>query len=214
MMPGRSPFFALAFSLGAAACGGEKAVARQPRTVVVQDTSVARADSAAGDVVGSWPDAPVRERWITDANVLSLFGAMNARQISAADIELEDWHNDAARAFAASIAREHADLQHSADSLAARWRITPIAPALAKPWMAVMQAQIDSMRRARATTLDRAFVHQQVVSHELMLDYVQQLASASQNPNLQALLNSAAMRVASQLNRARALDTTLAKRPD
>ena len=219
MMPGRSFLLvvtaaAAAGAVAVACARDEKPVERQPRTVVVRDTSVARVDTAAGDVVGTWPDGPVRERWITDANVLALFGAMNGRQIAAADIELEDWHNDAARAFAASIAREHADLQHSADSLAARLHITPIAPALAKPWISVMQSQIDSMRRGRTMTLDRAFVHQQVASHELMLDYLQQLAPAAQSSDLQTMLNDAAKRVASQLDRARVLDTTLAKRTD
>ena len=139
---------------------------------------------------------------------------MNARQIAAADIELENWHNEAARAFAASMAREHAELQHSADSLAARLGITPVAPALTKPWMSAMQAQIDSLRRVRASSFDSAFVHQQVASHQLMLDYLQQLASASQHPDLQSMLSAAAKRVASQLDRARSLDTTLVARRD
>ena len=162
--------------------------------------------------MGTWPDRPVTARWITDANILALFGAMNARQIAAADIELENWHNDAVRAFAASIAREHAELQHSADSLAMRLRITPIPPALAKPWMSVMQAQIDTMRRARESSLDRAFAHQQVASHELMLDYIQQLTTASQNPELQTMLTAAAKRVVSQLERARSLEASLPAR--
>jgi len=209
---------ALTLSVVGAACGRDDgSVQRRPRSVVVRDTQSThstRADTAesGGDVVGEWIDNPVNERWITDANVLSLFIAMNARQIAAADIELEDWHNDAARAFAASIAREHAELQHSADSLAVRLRIAPIAPALTKPWMSVMQAQIDTMRRSRAASLDRAFVHQQVVSHQLMLDYIEQLASASQHPDLRSLLTTAARRVASQAERARSLETALAAR--
>jgi predicted outer membrane protein len=212
---------ALALCVVGAACGRDGAsVQRRSRVIVVRDTQStdsARVDTAesGGDVVGEWIDNPVNERWITDANVLSLFSAMNARQIAAADVELEDWHNDAARAFAASIAREHAELQHSADSLAVRLRIAPIAPALTKPWMSVMQAQIDTMRRARATSLDRAFVHQQVASHQLMLDYIEQLASASQHPDLRSMLTAAAKRVASQAERARSLETALAVRsPD
>jgi len=184
-------------------------------TVNARDTVSARIDTgeAGGEVVGEWIDAPVGERWITDANVLSLFGAMNARQIATADIELENWHDESVRAFAASIARAHAALQHSADSVSARIRITPIAPALTKPWMAVMQAQIDSMRRAREGSLDRAFVHQQIVSHELMLERIQQLASASQHPDMRAMLSDAAKRVASQLDVARSLDSVIAARP-
>jgi putative membrane protein len=165
-------------------------------------------------VVGEWKDSSVSARWITDENVVSLFGAMNARQIAAADVELENWHNETVRAFAASIAREHAELQHAADSLAVRLQIPPVAPALTKPWMSAMQAQIDSLRRVRARSFDSAFVHQQVASHQLMLDYLQQLASASQHPDLQAMLSAASKRVASQLDRARSLDSTFVARPD
>jgi len=182
---------------------------------VVRDTVSARIDTgeAGGEVVGEWIDAPVAERWITDANVLALFGAMNARQIVAADVELENWHDEAVRAFAASVARQHAELQHSADSLSARLRITPLAPALTKPWMAVMQAQIDSMRRARESSLDAAFVRQQIASHQLMLERIQQLASSSQHPDMHAMLSDAAKRIALQLDRARSLDSAIAARP-
>ena len=206
---------ACALSLAAASCTRDDAAARRPsRLAVVPDTVTARVDpaEAGGEVVGDWIDEPVTERWITDANVLSLFAAMNARQISAADIELENWHDDGVRAFAASVAREHAELQHAVDSLSARLRITPIAPALTKPWMSVMQAQIDSLRRARDVTLDRAFVHQQIVSHQLMLERIQQLASASQHRDVQAMLSVAAKRIAAQLDRARSLESAIAAR--
>ena len=79
--------------------------------------------------------------------------------------------------------------------------------------MAVMQAQIDSMRRGREGSLDRAFVHQQIASHELMLERIQQLASASQHPDMRAMLSDAAKRVASQLDVARSLDSVIAARP-
>ncbi len=212
---------ALVIGFAATACARHDAPAkRQPaRTVVVRDTQPtqgARADTveSGGEVSGEWTDSAVTARWITDANVISLFGAMNARQIAAADVELENWHNDAARAFAASMAREHAELQHSADSLAARLGITPVAPALTKPWMSAMQAQIDSLRRVRASSFDSAFVHQQITSHQLMLEYLQQLASASQHPDVQSMLSAAAKRVASQLDRARSLEGTLVAPPD
>jgi len=77
-----------------------------------------------------------------------------------------------------------------------------------------MQEQIDSLRRVRARSFDSAFVHQQVTSHQLMLEYLQQLASASQHPDVQSMLSAAAKRVASQLDRARSLDTTHVVRPD
>jgi predicted outer membrane protein len=194
---------------------GTRPTERQPsRGALVRDTthaSFARSDTveSAGDVINDSSSTPRKERWVTDNNVLALLSAMNSRQSAAADIELESWHLDAVRAFAASMAREDAELQHSIDSLASRLGLTPVAPALAKPWLSVMQAQIDSMRHSRASTLDRAFVQQQIASHQVMSDYIGQLAAVAERPDVRSFLATAAARVSSQLDRARALQTTL-----
>jgi len=206
-----SSMLAIAFLL---ACGGDKSPSRrEARETFDRDTVRRVADTVesggdvASDVVTGVANSPVKERWITDANVLALLGAMHARQIAAADVELESWHVDAIRAFAASVAREHAELQHSADSVAARLGLTPASPALAKQWLSTMQAQIDSMRRVRESSIDRAFVHQQVSGQQLMMDYVTELESVAERPEVRALLAATATRVSLQLAHARSLQT-------
>jgi len=188
------------------ACGRDEPRGRRSPAVAV--------DTAGGEVVvGNEPAAPAPRtaRWITDANALSLVSAVNTRAIAAADVELENWHVDTARALAASMAREHAELQHSIDSLAARLDVTPVAPALAKQWTSTMQAQIDSIWRAGEAGLDLAFVRQQINSHQRMSDYFTQLAAVSERPELRAFLESAAAKTASQAQRARALEPTVAR---
>jgi len=208
----------LAFASAIAACdrGGAREkkpaqaasrVATPPRT---RDTSEAAGEVANEVASNAVAEPEVRERWITDANVLSLMSGMNARQIAAADVELSTWHSDTVRAFAASMAREHAELQHAVDSITAHLNLTPVTPALAKPWLSTMQTQIDSIRRASGDALDRAYVRQQVNSHQLMGDYIKQLAVAAERPELRAFLETTAGRVASQLQRARSLQTVLA----
>jgi putative membrane protein len=181
--------------------------------VPARDT-VARAaadtNESAGEVVSDSISAPVKERWITDANILALLGAMNAREIAAADVELEAWHSDTVRAFAASMARDHAELQHSVDSLTERLGVMPATPALAKPWLSSMQIRMDSVQQARGDALDRAFVREEVATHQLMSDYVQQLAAAAERPELRAFLETTASRVASELARARSMQATVA----
>jgi len=171
-------------------------------------------NEAAGDVIArSTPDTTSGRpavRWLTDANLLSLLGVMNARQIAAADVELEAWHVDSVRAFAASVAREHAELQHSVDSVSEHVHVAPIAPALGQTISATMQSHIDTLRRAYGRGLDRAFVRQQVASGQLMADYMTQLAAVAERPEVQSLLASAKDRVITQLARARALQTRLA----
>jgi predicted outer membrane protein len=169
------------------------------------DSVAARVDSAGGEVSNTPSAEPVAGRWITDANVLSLLGTMNAAQIAAADVELQGWHSDSVRAFAASVARGSAEMQHSVDSLAGRMNMVPIAPALAEQLSANMRAQIDSMRAYRGGSLDRAFLIQQMQGQRLMADYVTQLSGVAERPELQALLSSAAGGINSQAARAQLL---------
>jgi predicted outer membrane protein len=199
-----------AASLSLAACQTDDA-GDQPAaaTVATIDTSHIHVDSAAGEVAHDSAVAPVTGRWITDANVLSLLSIMSSRQIAAADAELQAWRSDTVRAFAASVAREHAELQHSVDSLSERMHVAPIAPALADPITAAMQAQIDSMKQPHAGSLDRAFVREQVASEGMMADYVQQMMGVAERPEVQALLASASTRVGAQIGRARTLQASI-----
>lgn len=195
----------------AGACQKSDRADRAPVVVASADSTAAAVDSAGGEVVDDSAAAPVAGRWLTDANVLSLLGTMNSRQIAAADVELQSWRSDSVRAFASSVAAGHAELQHSVDSLAGRMDIAPIAPALAEQIASTMQAQIDSMKGNRGgMPLDRAFVAQQVAAQGMMADYVRQLSGVAQRPELQALLASASTRIGSQLARARALQRSFA----
>lgn len=175
-------------------------------TRAARDTTTESAGETVGDV------APPAEKWITDANVFSLFGVLNGRTIAAADVELEGWHSEPVRSFAAMIAREHAELQHSADSLSERVHIAPLAPALAVPLAAQMRAQVDTMTQLRPAgmSLDRAFVREQIGSHRFMIEYTQGLAAVAQRQEIQGFLASAMTRLSTHLDRARALQATFA----
>ncbi|HEX8943245.1 MAG TPA: DUF4142 domain-containing protein [Gemmatimonadaceae bacterium] len=181
-------------------------------------TSSRDTNEAAGEVVmrarndarNDSSDARPAVRWLTDANLLSLFSMMNARQIAAADVELEAWHVDSVRAFAASVAREHAELQHSVDSLSERLHLMPIAPALGQTISATLQSQLDTLRRTYGRALDRAFIRQQVATHQLMTDYVTKFAAVAERPEIQSLFAAAKDSMSAQLSRARTLQMALA----
>jgi predicted outer membrane protein len=195
--------FAIMFDLMLCVVGATTACSTSNRDTYEAGGEVvasARSDSTAAQPV----------RWLTDANLLSLLGVMNARQIAAADVELEAWHVDSVRAFAAAVAREHAELQHSADSVAERIHLTPIAPALAQTVSAALQSQIDTLRRSSSRALDRAFVHEQVASYGIMTEYVTELAAVAEQPEMRILLTFEKDSLVTQLARARALQTKLA----
>ncbi|HEY4216100.1 MAG TPA: DUF4142 domain-containing protein [Gemmatimonadaceae bacterium] len=186
----------------------ESLASATPRTAATPDSGATRVDSAAGEVSRDSSSTPVG-RWLTDANALALFTTMNSAQMAAANVELQGWHSDSVRAFAESVVRNHAELQHSADSLAGRIGLVPVAPALAEEVMATMQAQNDSMRVYRGGTLDRAFLTQQVAGQGMMSTYAEQLSGVAQRPELQAFLASAAATVGAEATGARALQRGL-----
>jgi predicted outer membrane protein len=196
------------------ACSGPKPERRPQAATATTAKSRATPTQArdtlesGGEVVGDSASAAATVHWISDANALALLGLMNARQLSAADLELSSWHSDTVRAFAATMARTHADLQHSIDSLVDQIHVAPIAPALAEPLGAQMQSQIDSLR-GLGVGLDRAYVREQVASHELMSENVRELAGVVERPEIGALLAGVAARVDSALARARFIDAML-----
>jgi putative membrane protein len=201
-----------AMGVSMASCSDEDGTEeRPPKATATANAANAHRDTSefAGEVATDSSVTRPTVRWLTDANVLSLLNVMNAKQIAAADVELESWHLDNVRAFASTMAREHAELQHSIDSLAERIHLAPITPALAQSISAKMQAQIDSLRWSSSRSLDRAFVKQQVASHELMANYVADLIGVAEKPELRAFLTSTGDRVGSQRARAQALLTSL-----
>jgi predicted outer membrane protein len=194
-------FGAILLAAGAACSTSSRDTNEAAGEVVLRARNDARNDSS-----GARPAV----RWLTDANLLSLFNMMNARQIAAADVELEAWHVDSVRAFAASVAREHAELQHSVDSLSERLHLTPIAPALAQTISATLQSQLDTLRRTYGRALDRAFVRQQVATYQLMTDYMTEFAAVAERAEMQSLFTAAKDSMSAQLSRARTLQAALA----
>ena len=194
---------------GGAAIGCEQDTPKAPATVAKQparDTA-----QAGGDVAISDTTASTATSWLTDANILSLLNVLNARQTAAANVELQGWHSDSARAFAESVVRDHADLQHSLDSVASRIRVAPVAPALATVVDSGLQAYADTLRMYRGGMLDRAFVREQLASAEKVAEYADQLTGAAERPEVQALAASTAARVRLQIARGQALAVAFTK---
>jgi predicted outer membrane protein len=155
----------------------------------------------AADSAGA-RDSSVTIKWLNDANVLSLVGLMTGRQIAASQIEAAGARSDTVRALAMSLAKEYADVQRSADSLGGMLHVAPVPSALNPQVYAEFQTQIDSIMMGKGgTELDRAYLNEQLASHKLMGSYLDQLSGVAQAPELQAWIESADGRVASQITR-------------
>lgn len=179
-----------------------KAQAATRDTAVVADV--------AGEVVSDDSSGMRNDQvWITDGNALALLGVMNTRQIAAADVELEAWHSDTVRAFAASVARDHAELQHSVDSLVQRIHVAPVVSALVQRVDTSFRRRVDSLRAVEGRPLELAFARQQVVAESAFATYADQLTGAATAPEVRAMMESAATRARAEADRARALQMSL-----
>jgi predicted outer membrane protein len=173
---------------------------------VSPDTTAIAAATGSADTTTPGDDAV----WITDANALAMLTAMNNRQIAMADVELEAWHSDTVRAFAASIAHDNAAIQHSLDSLAPRLKLAPVMSALGQRIDSEFQSRIDSLRYWRGPgRFERAYVHQQVLASQAFASYANQLTGATRAPEVQALMQSASARGATQASHARGVEAML-----
>jgi predicted outer membrane protein len=179
---------------------------------VPDSTRLARAVVTGGEVVSDSTGKRNVGTWLTDANVMSLLAAINRTQIQAADVELSAWHSDTVRAFAAGMAREHAEIARSIDSVATQAKLAPIAPAVIGTMSAPFLASVDTLRGQRGMGLDRAYVRQQLTSHQAMATQIAQLGSVAQRPEVQGLVSMTGTRVGAQIERAKALDAEFVKR--
>ena len=200
----------LALAIGLAGCAQDGTSGAASNATVADSIASSRVTAETGGEVVPDSAKPV-VRWLNDANVLALANAMNAKQLSAADAELSSWHLEQVRGFAAQMAREHAALQRSIDSAAAALQLTPVSPALAPLLRVRMQRQIDSMYQHDGRAFDRAYVDQQVASHELMYLYLVRLSAVAENAGLRQMLSVIADSARSHLSRATALRATFAR---
>ena len=166
---------------------------------------------AGGEVAANLGTDHVLGRWLGDDNVLALMGLFNARQIAAADAELRLWDSDLVRALAEQMARDHAAMQHSADSLAGRMHVTAVPPALGQQIDSTLREQLDELADKRGRALDRSYVGEQVATHRMMIDYFQKFGAVAERRELVTLLDSQTVRLNAHLARARALQESFAR---
>jgi hypothetical protein len=193
------------WSVTAAIAACERSGQPQQASARTGGDSVEAGGEVAADSTMKNPDAA----WITDGNVLAMLNVFNTRQIGAANVELDSWHTDTIRQFAAAVSHEHIALQRSADSLAQRIKVAPVMSALAVKLDGEFRARIDSLRGLGGAPLERAFAHQQVVAESAIADYADQLAGAARAPEVRALAQSAATGARARLSRAQTFETSL-----
>jgi predicted outer membrane protein len=203
----RNAVAALTISSLVAACGRDESSTQK-------QAAPGSTRQSTGEVVASLDtdNAAPSVKWIGDANIVALTSLLNNRVKAAADYELQQWGSDTTRAFAAEMSREHSAIRYSIDSLAGTLGVTPVLPALAIDIDTATRRQLARLEVAPGgRPLDRAYVNQQIESHELMLAYLSRFKAAAEHRELQTLMDTVRTRLKAHLTQARSLKLQFAR---
>jgi putative membrane protein len=181
-----------------------KAAAKSP---VPTATAASVKRQAGGEVIAvlDRDSEPVVMKWIGDDNIIALARLLNVRVKAGADYELQQWGSDTTRAFAEAMAREHAAIRYSIDSLAEALKLTPVLPALSAEIDSVTRQQLTMLYVPGGRPLDRAYVKEQIASHEYMLDYLTKFGAAAERQELRAMMDTISAKLKTHLTSGRAL---------
>jgi predicted outer membrane protein len=146
-----------------------------------------------------------------DDNIIALARLLNVRVKAAADYELQRWGSDTTRALAEEMAREHAAIRYTIDSVAASLGMTPVLPALASEIDSATRRHLTMLEVAGGRPLDRAYVKEHIASHEYMIDYVTKFAAAAERQALRTAMDTISAKLKTHLASGRALQVEYAK---
>lgn len=184
--------------LSAAACGsGEKA--RDDEMAAAVD---AMSRPPAPDTLG----APT----LTDANIVAILDGANMADSSMGALAERRTKNTDVKTFARMMMGEHHALRAAGRDLAAKLGVTPQLPA-GDESAAQHQAAVKRLQAAADADFDRLYLAHEVEYHEAVLSTATAARAATKDPELQALLDTAAPVVQKHLDEARRLQTKLGR---
>ena len=204
----------LMVALGSSACGhDEKATTPAAKSPAPSAPAASVNRQAGGEVVLvlDRDSEPVVVKWMGDDNIIALARLLNVRVKAAADYELQQWGSDTTRAFAAEMAREHSAIRYTIDSIAATLGVTPVLPALSAEIDSVTRRHLEMLYVPGGRPLDRAYVNEQIASHEYMLDYLTKFAAAVERPELRTVMDTISAKLKTHLASGRALKAQYVK---
>jgi predicted outer membrane protein len=200
--------------IGSWACNPDDTATPDAKRVAPPAKAAAPASRQAGGEVIAVLDRnsePVPVKWMGDDNILALARLLNTRVKAAADYELQQWGSDTTRAFAAEMAREHAAMRYTIDSVATTLGLNLVLPALGFEIDSVTTRQLTMLNVPGGRPLDRAYVRQQIASHEYMLDYLTKFAAAAERQELRPVIDTLRAKVKRHLAAGRALQAQYAR---
>jgi predicted outer membrane protein len=153
-----------------------------------------RPDSASGEVA-QYALMKNAVTWLTDSNLVSLATTVNQAPISLARIEAQLWSNAQIHAFALEVLRDHAALQGSIDSLAAKRRIPAQRPAVAESMQAPYDSIVASLAGLPLADMEPRFLAAMTGLHARTVTDFAAIAGNATDPDLKGLFANRAMQM-------------------
>ena len=148
---------------------------------------------------------------LSDANIVALLDEANESDSAAAAFALGKAADPGVKSFAKMMMGEHHALRVQGQALAKKLKLTPEAPA-DDPVKTAASSELSALQSAGSgAAFDRAYMDQEVTIHKAVLDLADKAHSDTQDAELKSLIEKAKPTIQKHLDRAEALQKTLAK---
>ena len=174
------------------------------------------ADSAASAATTSAPDtakpAAAAAPAINDAQIAHIAVTANAIDSTAGGLAKKKASAKAVKDFAQTMVSDHAGVNKQAVALATKLNVTPEDNDVSKQLPAGAEQNIANLQSLSGAAFDKAYIDHEVAYHQAVLDALDKtLIPSAQNADLKALLVKVRPAFVAHLDRAKSIQSSLAK---
>jgi putative membrane protein len=148
---------------------------------------------------------------MTDANILAALDEANVADSSTGALAASKGTNADVRSFGRQMVNDHHAMRKQGADLAKKLNITPQPPADDHAPADAKSFQDSLTAMAKGAAWDKAYVDHEVADHEEVLKKAQDMSAAAQNQELKDLIAKAAPKVQEHLDKAKSIQSKLAK---
>lgn len=184
------------------ACARRDAAEDTTRTVPSADTAASAAAAGGAPAAGA-PD---------DAQIAHIAVTANAIDSAAGELAKQKGSAKAVKDFAQRMVTDHGAVNRQAVALATRLNVTPEDNDVSRGLNAAADSSNANLRGLSGAAFDRAYVDHEVAYHQAVLDVLDRtLIPNARNAELKTLLEQVRPAIASHLDQAKQLQSTLGR---
>ena len=146
---------------------------------------------------------------LSDANIVYILDGANHLDSMAGSVAATKGTAGDVRDFGRMMMRDHHILRQSGDSLAKKLGVTPEAPAGDTHAADVQKTMAMLNSAAKGKDFDKAYVDNEVIYHQELLQTATTAMGAAQNPELKSFIQKAAPNIQAHYDRAKAIQTKM-----